>query len=401
MKFKYSARNKSGELQVGVVEAASRDAAASILNGHELFVLSIVSADERSFSDYISSFFNRVKSRDLVVFSRQLATLMEARVPLGDSLKNLYRQTENPILKEVIFDINSDVSAGSSFSQAIGRHPSVFSDFFINMIRAAEVTGRVDQSMSFMADYLEKQDTLSSKIKNALIYPAFVIGLFGLVVVVMVTFVFPQIKPIFEETGVALPIHTKIILGSGDFVLAWWWAIIAILIIAVIAIADYMRTEEGRGLFSELSLRLPVIGDLYTKMYVTRFAQSTSVLIAGGVSMVQAIRITARTMGNIVFQEDLERVANQVKEGELMSRALEQSPNFPLLVANLVAIGESTGKVDKLLEKVSDFYTRQVDEKVANLVELIQPILMVVIAVFVGILFASILMPIYNLAQAF
>ncbi|PIR05205.1 MAG: hypothetical protein COV57_00360 [Candidatus Liptonbacteria bacterium CG11_big_fil_rev_8_21_14_0_20_35_14] len=401
MKFKYSARNKEGELQVGVVEAASYDAAASILNGHDLFVLSVINAEERSLADYISSFFNRVKSKDLVIFSRQLATLLEARVPLGDSLKNMYRQTENQILKEVIFDINADVSAGSSFSQALGRHPNVFSDFFINMIRAAEVTGRVDQSMSFMADYLEKQDTLTSKIKNALIYPAFVIGLFLLVVLVMVTFVFPQIKPIFEETGVALPIHTRIILGTGDFVLAWWWAILVIFIVAFIAIADYIRSDEGKGLVSDLSLRLPIIGGLFTKMYVTRFAQSASVLIAGGVSVVQAIRITARTIGNIVFEEELEKVANQVKEGELMSRALEKSPYFPLLVANLVAIGESTGKVDKLLEKISDFYTRQVDETAANLVELIQPILMVVIAVFVGILFASILMPIYNLAQAF
>ncbi len=401
MKFKYNARNKGGEMQVGIVEAASREAAAAILNTHDLFILSIESAEKRTAVDVIASWINRVRSKDLVVFSRQMATLLEARVPLGDTLKNLYRQTENRVLKEVVFDINADISAGVSFSQALEKHPNVFSDFFINMMRAAEVTGRVDEAMTFMADYLEKEDALASKIRNALIYPAFVIGLFVLVVGLMVVYVFPQIKPIFDETGVALPIYTRIILGTGDFILAWWWALIAIIIIVTVAVADYISTEEGRGLLNEIILRTPVLGGLYQKMYVTRFAQSVSVLVAGGVAIVQAIRIAARTIGNVVYAEELERVAERVKEGELMSRALEDSPHFPLLVANLVAIGEQTGKLDQLLRKIADFYTRQVDETVGSLVELIQPALMVAIGLFVGVLFASILLPIYNLAQTF
>ena len=388
-------------MQVGIVEAASREAAAAILNTHDLFILSIESAEKRTAVDVIASWINRVRSKDLVVFSRQMATLLEARVPLGDTLKNLYRQTENRVLKEVVFDINADISAGVSFSQALEKHPNVFSDFFINMMRAAEVTGRVDEAMTFMADYLEKEDALASKIRNALIYPAFVIGLFVLVVGLMVVYVFPQIKPIFDETGVALPIYTRIILGTGDFILAWWWALIAIIIIVTVAVADYISTEEGRGLLNEIILRTPVLGGLYQKMYVTRFAQSVSVLVAGGVAIVQAIRIAARTIGNVVYAEELERVAERVKEGELMSRALEDSPHFPLLVANLVAIGEQTGKLDQLLRKIADFYTRQVDETVGSLVELIQPALMVAIGLFVGVLFASILLPIYNLAQTF
>jgi len=401
MKFKYSARNKGGEMQVGIVEAASREAAAAILSVHDLFILSIESAEKRTAVDVLASWINRVRSKDLVIFSRQMATLLEARVPLRDTLKNLYRQTENRLLKEVVFDISADISAGVSFSQALEKHNNVFSDFFINMMRAAEVTGRVDEAMTFMADYLEKEDALSSKVRNALIYPAFVIGLFVLVVGVMVVYVFPQIKPIFDETGVALPIYTKIILGTGDFILAWWWALIAIAVVVAVAIADYVSTEEGRGLMNEISLRTPVLGSLYRKVYITRFAQSVSVLVAGGVAIVQAIRISARTIGNVVYAEELERVAERVKEGELVSKALEDSPHFPLLVANLVAIGEQTGKLDQLLRKIADFYTRQVDETVGSLVELIQPILMVAIGLFVGVLFASILMPIYNLAQTF
>ncbi|OGZ02989.1 MAG: hypothetical protein A2430_00540 [Candidatus Liptonbacteria bacterium RIFOXYC1_FULL_36_8] len=401
MKFKYSARNQEGEMQVGVVEAASRDAAASILNGHNIFILSLESAEKSSFVDRLSGFFNRVKSRDMVVFSRQLATLLEAKVPLADSLKNLYRQTSNKILKEVVFDINADVAAGISFSQALERHTSVFSDFFVNMVRAAEMTGRVDEAMSYLADYLEKEDVLTGKIKNALIYPAFVIGLFVLVVGIMVVYVFPQIKPIFEETGVVLPIYTRIILGSGDFILTWWWAILAMVIIFLVVIIDYLGTEEGKILINDLELKIPVVGDLFNKIYVTRFTQSASVLIKGGVSVVQAIRITARTIGNVVYEDELLKIADMVKEGQLLSRALESSTYFPLLVANLTAIGESTGKLDQLLSKVADFYTRQIDDKVSNLVELIQPAMMVVIGLFVGVLFASILMPIYNLAQAF
>ena len=401
MKFRYSARNQQGELQVGIVEGASRETAISILNGNGLFVLSVESAEKKNFADSLSGFLNRVKSKDLVIFSRQLATLLEAKIPLGDSLKDLYRQTDNKVLKEVIFDLSADISSGVSFSQAIQRHPNVFSDFFINMIRAAEVTGRVDEAMTFMADYLEKEDILTGKVKNALTYPAFVIGLFALVVIVMVTYVFPQLKPIFEETGVALPFYTKAILGVGDFFLAWWWAIIAIFILVGSVLIDYFKTDEGRALVNDLQLRVPVLGDLFTKIYVTRFAQSAGVLIKGGVSIVQALRISARTIGSVVYEDELEEVAEKVKEGQLMSQALEQAEHFPILVSNLVAIGESTGRIDDLLKKVADFYIRQIDEKVANLVELIQPLLMVFIAVFVGFLFASILLPIYNLAQAF
>ena len=269
------------------------------------------------------------------------------------------------------------------------------------MVRAAEMTGRVDEAMSYLADYLEKEDVLTGKIKNALIYPAFVIGLFVLVVGIMVVYVFPQIKPIFEETGVVLPIYTRIILGSGDFILTWWWAILAMVIIFLVVIIDYLGTEEGKILINDLELKIPVVGDLFNKIYVTRFTQSASVLIKGGVSVVQAIRITARTIGNVVYEDELLKIADMVKEGQLLSRALESSTYFPLLVANLTAIGESTGKLDQLLSKVADFYTRQIDDKVSNLVELIQPAMMVVIGLFVGVLFASILMPIYNLAQAF
>ncbi|MFA5173459.1 MAG: type II secretion system F family protein [Candidatus Paceibacterota bacterium] len=401
MKFKYSARNQQGELQVGAVEAASREAAISILNGHELFVLSVESAEKKTFTDALANFFNRVKSRDLVIFSRQLSTLLEAKIPIGDSLKNLYRQTDNKLLKEVIFDLSADISSGVPFSQALSRHENVFSDFFVNMIRAAEVTGRVDEAMGFMADYLEKEETLTGKVRSALIYPAFVIGLFVVVVIVMVVYVFPQLKPIFTETGVTLPIYTRLILGAGDFILAWWWAIIAIGVVVGVVLIDYFRTDEGKSLLNDLELKIPVIGDLFTKIYITRFSQSAAVLIKGGVSVVQAVRITGRTIGSFVYEDELEEIAEKIKEGELMSRALEEAEHFPLLVSNLVAIGETTGRVDQLLEKVADFYTRQIDEKVSNLVELIQPALMVFIAVFVGFLFASILLPIYNLAQAF
>jgi len=212
---------------------------------------------------------------------------------------------------------------------------------------------------------------------------------------------FLLLKPIFEETGVALPFYTKAILGVGDFFLAWWWAIIAIFILVGSVLIDYFKTDEGRALVNDLQLRVPVLGDLFTKIYVTRFAQSAGVLIKGGVSIVQALRISARTIGSVVYEDELEEVAEKVKEGQLMSQALEQAEHFPILVSNLVAIGESTGRIDDLLKKVADFYIRQIDEKVANLVELIQPLLMVFIAVFVGFLFASILLPIYNLAQAF
>lgn len=401
MKFSYKARTKEGELQIGNIEATGRDSALSILLGHGLFVLSLEPVLETRWWSRLLDFFKKVRTADMMIFTRQFSTLLASQVPLRDSLSNLYRQTSHPLLKETIAEITGDVDAGFSLSQSLERHVNIFSDFYVNMVKSAEITGRLSEVLNFLADYLEKQTTLVSKVKNAMIYPAVVILLFLVVVVIMVSVVLPQITPIFTEADIDLPIFTEILLNVGGFVSRWWWALGIIFGIFILAVIDYFQTKEGKVVFDEISLRLPVVGGLFQKLYLTRFAESSRMLIKGGLTIPQAIEISSHTIGNAVYQDRLKEASNQIRKGQLLSKTLEGMSEFPPLVSQLIAVGESTGRLEQLLEKVSEFYTREVDDMVNNLVTLIQPALMILIGGLVAFLFASILLPLYNLSRAF
>jgi type IV pilus assembly protein PilC len=313
----------------------------------------------------------------------------------------LHNQTVRPVLKEIIRELAGDVEAGFALSQALARHPGAFSEFYVNMVKSAEVTGRLSEVLEYLAVYLEKQSILVGKVKKALIYPAFVIGLFVIVVVIMVTMVLPQLAPVFAEASVELPIFTRILLSSGTFVANWWWIILVALCGILVLLINYFQTEEGKMVMNELSLRAPVVGRLFQKLYLARFAESARVLIKGGLTIPQAIEISSHTIGNYVYRDILRDVAGRIRKGELLSQALKGNRYFPPLISQLIAVGESTGRLEELLSKVSDFYEREVDNTVSNLVELIQPILLVVVGVMVAALFASILLPLYNLTKAF
>jgi len=401
MKFSYKARTQKGQLQVGNIEASSRESAVNILNSHNLYVLNIESAEKKPWHDRITNFLNKVKNKDLMIFTRQFATLLSSQVPLSDSLRNLYKQTKNQILKEAIGEIARDIDAGFSLSQALERRQGIFSKFYINMVKSAEVTGRLNEILDFMADYLEKQAELTSKVKNALTYPAFVIVLFLVVVILMTTVVLPQITPIFEETGGNIPTLTKIVIFIGQFMINWWWAILVVSAAILLVLVDYFQTKEGKVVLDELMLRIPIFGKLFRKLYIARFAESTRVLIKGGLTIPQAVEIASRTIGNSVYQNLLHQASEQVRKGKLLSQALSENPEFPPLVSQLVSVGESTGRLGQLLEKVSSFYTKEVENMVGSLVSLIQPILMVVIGLLVALLFAAILMPLYSLTASF
>lgn len=401
MKFFYRARTKTGELQVGSVEAVNRETALAVLTGHELFVLSLEIPGKTGWLQRMLQFFRRVKRKDLMVFSRQFATLLSAKISLSASLKTLYNQTPSLILKEIINDISVDIDAGLSLSQALERHPQVFSDFFVNMIRSAEITGRMEAVMSYLADYYEKESVLLGRVRNALIYPIILIVMFIGVAILMVTFVLPQITPIFEESGVSLPFFTKILIGAGNFMLGWWWLVLLFLFLFIFLAADYFRSSEGKIVYDELILKLPILGSLFQKMLIARFAEAASVLVRGGVPITQAIEVSSHTIGNVVYKEILHEAAERVRAGELMSQALEFSGYFPALVCQLTAVGETTGRLEELLSRISQYYSREVEDMVSNLVELIQPALIAVIGIGIGLLFASILLPIYNMAQVF
>ena len=402
MKFKYKARNKTGELQVGFVEGADRSLATNILISHGLFVLSVEDAESHRWYDRLLGFLNRVRPKDLMIFSRQFSTLLSAKVPLNDILLTIRNQTSNQALKEVVAEIAADVDAGLSLSQAMEKHNSVFSVFYVNMIRAAEVTGRVEEAAAYLADYIEKQNTLVSKVKGALMYPIIMVALFLVVGGIITTVVLPQIGPIFEESNVELPFITRILVSSGEFLASWWWFVLFGLGFIVFVFIDYFRTPEGRVVIDELFLRTPGVSTLLKQLHVARLSDSLAVLLKGAVPVAQAVEITGQTIGSAAYKDLLQQVAEDVRRGELLSQSLSnRSEFFPPFVSQMVAIGEKTGRLEELLGRVSTFYTQEVNKTVNNLVELIQPLLMVFIGVMVGGLFASILIPIYNLVQTF
>ncbi len=400
MKFKYKARSKEGELQTGNVDADTQAAAISILTGHDLFILEIQPADLTHWYDFFLGFLNRVKSKDMMVFTRQFATILSAKIPLNDALLTLKKQTRNPILQDTILEISQDIDAGLSLSQSLEKHSNIFSVFYVNMIRSAELTGRVEEAMVFLADYVEKENALISKVRNAMIYPAIMVVIFAVVGIFMASFILPKIEPIFAEAGVTLPLFTRVIIASANFFVHWWWAVILAVIITVIIVIDYLRTPEGKNTMDEILLRLPVFGKLLKSIYIARFAESISILVKGGISIPQAMEVTGYTIGSTIYRDFLHTAAEDIRRGELLSQALSKNQDyFPPLLLQMTAIGETTGRLEDMLERVSQFYTREVNDLVGNLVELIQPALMVVIGLSVGVLFASILIPIFQLAQ--
>jgi type IV pilus assembly protein PilC len=400
MKFKYQAKTKEGAMQVGFVEAGDRDGASTILSSHDLFVLSIESAESSSPLDNINGFLNRVRRKDLIIFSRQLATLLEARLPLNNALKILYEQTANTTLKAAVYQVTEDIDAGISFSQAMERQNRVFPDYYIEMIRAAEVTGNMNEISAFLADYTEKEGDLASKAASALVYPGIVIALFIVVAFILVTFVYPSLGAVFAQNGVALPWYTQVLLTTGNFLSKWWIAVVIAVVALGMVVINYSQTDEGQALLDDAKIRLPIVKKVYTPVIMARFGNSAALLVHGGIPIAQALEIIGHMVGNVVYRDVVHDIAEDVRQGLLLSQSIAKYPQyFPQLISQMVAVGETTGKIEEMFTRLSGIYTREADEITNNLVDLIQPILMIGMGLMVGLLFASILIPIYSLTE--
>src|SRR3989344_2053065 len=402
MKKKYQAKNKEGETQVGYVDAGNRDTAISVLSSHGLFILKIEESEKPGFLDRFSVYFSGIKRQDMVVFSRQFATLLQARLPLKNTLSTLFEQTTNPSLKNSIAMISQDIDAGLALSQAMERQPDIFSGFFVSMIRSAEVTGNLDQVAEFLADYNEREANLISKARSAMIYPLVIMVLFVVVAIIMMTVVFPQIRPIFEQSGAELPLLSKIFLNSGQIMSDWWFVFALGLVILVVMGAEYFQSPEGKTFIGDMKIKAPIIKKVYIPITITRFANASSMLLQGGIPVAQAMEIVGETIDNALYREVLHEISNDIRQGISLSQALSQRPEyFPSLVSQMVAVGETSGQLNQMFRKISDFYTREDDTMVGHLVELIQPVLLVCVAIFVGLLFGSILLPLYSLTSTF
>src|SRR3989344_43320 len=400
MKYKYLARTQKGETQIGSVEAASESAAIKTLQGYDLVVIRLKAVRKISFLPKRINIFERVNRKEVMLFCRQLSTLVGAEVPLVQSLKALGEQTENYHFQETLFEIASGVDGGMLFSQALAKHPRIFSLFFVNLIKSGEVSGRLQESLEYLANYLEKEYYLISKIRGAMIYPAFILAVFLIIGVLMMIMVVPQLTSFLEEFSSDLPWTTRALIWTSNSLKTKGWILGLALVILGFGFSYFIKTSFGRRVWDNLKLKLPILGKVFKETYLARFTESLSTLIKGGVPIIEALTICGEVAGNTVFKEMVFEARDKIRVGQSLSSVLEKFEQFPAMAVQMIKTGEKTGKLDFILENLAGFYSKEVDRTVANLSQLIEPILIVVLGIMVGILVASILMPIYNIASS-
>jgi len=400
VRFNYQARTKQGEIQSGTVEASDREAAVNLLQNQGFSVISLEAISELPFYAKSLKIFQRVKSKELVMFYRQLAVLVEANIPLLDALKAIAQQVKNPYLKEILLEIEADVRGGDLLSKALMKHKKVFSDFYISVIKSGEVTGKLSEVLTYLADHAEENYLLNQKIKGAFTYPIFILSAFVVIAILMVVYVVPQLTAVLIESGAELPFLTKILIGASDFIRSWFWLLAIIIAGAIFGLRYWLNTNQGRTIWDNLKLKLPVFGKLFKKIYLTRFADNFSTLLRGGLPILEALEISGKVVGNKVFSDLISEARENAKKGGKISEVFEKHPeNIPAVVVQMTKVGEQTAKLENILEELANFYRDEVGRTVNNLTQLIEPALILILGAAVAFLVASILMPIYNISS--
>lgn len=398
MLFSYRALDRDGHEREGTVEALSMDVAVATLQRRNLIVSNIEPAVKKSVLTQDLAIFRRVSNRDVVILSRQIATLFEAQVSALRIFRLLAAEVDNKYLSEILTALADDLQGGSPISKAMGRHPKVFSNFYVNMVHAGEESGKLSETFGYLADYLDRTYEVQSKAQNALIYPAFVIGVFIIVMGLMLTMVIPRISQILIESGQEIPLYTKVVIGLSDFLVSYGFFILLALVAAAIFGYRALETPSGRLFFDSFKLDVPYLGDLYQKLYLSRIADNFSTMLVSGVPVVEAVDITASVVGSATYERVLKETAEAVKGGSSISDAFGQHPEIPGIMTAMIKVGEETGELGNILNTLAKFYRREVTTAVDTLVDLIEPLMIVLLGLGVGTLLASVLIPIYNLA---
>ncbi len=400
MEYSYQARDEKGTLRTGTVEAVSEASAFDALKNHGFIVINITLAQKKN--DFLETlnFLNRVSPKDVVLFSRQLATLINASVPIVQALQILQYQVSSANLRKIIQEMTQKVENGDSLSTALAQYPKVFSGLYVNLVRSAELSGTLDNAFNYLANQLEKDYDLRSKVIGSMTYPLFIV--FALIVVgfLMFIYVLPPLVGILKDASVSLPLTTKILIATTDFFQGFWWLILIILVGGGIALRVYSQTFGGKYAIDYLKIKTPFFGKLFQKIYMARFSRNLSTLVAGGIPIVKAIETVADIIGNQVYHDILMDVGQQVRNGKGIALALTDRPEFPPIISQMTQIGESTGKLNEILEKLAGFYEKEVDTVLTTLTTLLEPMIMILLGLAVAVMVAGILLPIYNLASA-
>lgn len=397
--FKYMAKDKDGKTVSGSLEAANSRALVESLRQRELTIIQIEEERERGGKAARAGGGEKIKMDDLVIFSRQLATMVDAGIPLVGSLDALQDQMESKAFKKVISQVRNDVEGGLSLSEALVRQPNVFSTFFINMVKAGESSGQLDEILDRVAVYMEKTLALVRKVKSSLIYPAVVVFMAIAITMFLIIKVVPTFESIFVTIGVGLPLPTLILITISKILRQWLPMVTAGLVIFIIALAKIIRTDKGKLVLDTLLLKLPVLGPLLKKVAIARFARTLSTLQKSGVSILTALEIVGKTSGNKVIEAAVFKTKASIKEGQSIAQPLMESKVFPPMVTRMISVGEQTGKLEEMLGKVADFYESEVDTAVSGLTSLIEPLIIAFLGVVVGGIVVSMFLPIVKLIQ--
>lgn len=396
--YKYVARNsKTGERIQAEIQADSEQAAAKLLRHEGLSPLEIKSVE--SGGNLFARLQNRITTRDKILFSRQLSTLINAGLPLVQSLRSVSNQTQNKGLKIVITKVINDVEGGLSFSQALSQHPKVFDQVYISLIAAGETSGTLDKSLERIALQQEKDAEILSKVRGAMVYPMVVIAVMILVVGFMIVKVLPQVEVLYSGLpGAQLPLVTRVLLALSRFIIKYWWGVLTALVFIAIFTSRWASTFAGRKVIDKLKMRMWPIGTLFMKLYMARFARTGTTLVASGVPLIQMLEITGRSVNNIHIENSLKQAIEKVKGGKALSDTLDNNPNFLPLLPDMLRIGEQSGTIEQMLEKTADYYEKEVDNTIKTVSTIIEPVLMIILGIFAFIIVAAVLLPVYGLA---
>ena len=384
-----------------MVEADSIDAVDDILRYNKLTVLAVKPflATEDRVRNFFSSIFAGIRAKDKAIFSRQLATMINAGLPLMEALRSLVRQTTNKNLVKVIIKIISLIEQGKSFSFAIGQFPYVFSPVFISMIRSGEASGKLDGALNDVADQMEGDYAMRSKIKAAMIYPIFIIGAIGAVGLVAIVYVIPQLEDVFKSSGAQLPVLTRLMVALSHFLVSYWYLTIVIIIVTVLLIRYFMLTTTGKHTIGWIALKFPVFGKINLGIYTAHFAKNLGLLMGGGVPIIKSLSMISESVGNILIEQEIKGSIAEVERGVPLSVPISRSHYFPPLVASMIAVGEQTGQLDKILLKLASIYEDETNTAIKGLTALLEPMIMLIIGLGVMFLVLAILMPIFQLSN--
>lgn len=398
MLFKYKALDQAGKKKEGTIDALNKTVAISALQRRGLIVVSLKGDEDKSI--FRGTFLDRVPLRDVVIMSRQLATLFSSQVSALKAFTLLSENAENKMLAGQLRQIGDDLQAGSSISEALAKYPDTFSDFYVNMVKAGEESGKLNETFEYLAQYLDRQYNLTSKTRNALIYPAFVIVVFFTVMILMFTMVIPNLAQLLLESGQEIPVYTRIIIGISNFLVNYGIFILIFIVMLVVYLLWYRRNDSGKEYIDNLKISMPLIGNLYKKMFLSRIADNLNTMLSSGISIVRSIEITGDVVGNYVYRRILRETEDAVKSGSSLSDAMGKYPQVPPIMVQMIKVGEETGSLGSILKTLADFYRREVDDAVDTMIGLIEPAMIVLLGLGVGILLTSVLVPIYNIASS-